>query len=252
MTSYPRLYRSKEEALANKGPDFLVPRYNNHALSKQTARGKGAATCEQAVCKGDCLWLGPLAGVIARCQSRLQGQCLLAQHPRAEAAPEGVVARCRRRVRVSPAQGDNGDPLDKKKESLEHHCKKERPLMTVPTKEPKLEDMAFEPKEKDTPQSATHMVLILVGYTNSQKLKIKGILEQQPIIILIDTVSTHNFMSSKDATRLIFQKEDCSGFEVKISYDFHNFPQDKIVMLKDFLDDDLRSTVQDHEKIESL
>ncbi|RWV89080.1 hypothetical protein GW17_00048794 [Ensete ventricosum] len=132
MTSYPRLYRSKEVALANKGPDFLVPRYNNHALSKQTARGKGAATCEQAVCKGDCLWLGPLAGVIARCQSRLQGRCLLAQHPRAEAAPEGVVARCRRRVRVSPAQGDNGDPLDKKKEVDYMRGKRENSLRKHP------------------------------------------------------------------------------------------------------------------------
>ncbi|RRT56158.1 hypothetical protein B296_00001161 [Ensete ventricosum] len=36
--------------------------------------------------------------------------------------------------------------------SLEHHCKKERPLMIKPTKEPKLEDTALESKEKDTPQ----------------------------------------------------------------------------------------------------
>ncbi|RWW60779.1 hypothetical protein BHE74_00032198 [Ensete ventricosum] len=33
--------------------------------------------------------------------------------------------------------------------------------------------------------------------------------------------------------------------------DFHDLPQDQTMMLKVFLDDDLRSTAQDHEKIES-
>ncbi|RZS06063.1 hypothetical protein BHM03_00036713, partial [Ensete ventricosum] len=69
------------------------------------------------------------------------------------------------------------------------------PLMIAPTKEPKLEDMTLEPKEKDTPQPATRMVPTLDGYTNLQKLKIEGFLEQQSIIILIDAGSTHNFMS---------------------------------------------------------
>ncbi|RWV79380.1 hypothetical protein BHE74_00014938 [Ensete ventricosum] len=39
---------------------------------------------------------------------------------------------------------------------------------------------------------------------------------------------------------------------VLISGDFHDFPQDQTMMLKDFLDDDLRSTAQDREKIEPL
>ncbi|RZR79696.1 hypothetical protein BHM03_00005494 [Ensete ventricosum] len=78
--------------------------------------------------------------------------------------------------------------------------------MIVPTKESKLEDTTLEPKEKDTPQPATHTVPTLADYTNLQKLKIEGFLEQQSIIILIDTRSTHNFMSSKkrkagDSTR---------------------------------------------------
>ncbi|RWV76782.1 hypothetical protein GW17_00062489, partial [Ensete ventricosum] len=38
----------------------------------------------------------------------------------------------------------------------------------------------------------------------------------------------------------------------QISGDFHNFPQDRSMMLKDFLDDDLQSTAQDREKIEPL
>ncbi|RRT62774.1 hypothetical protein B296_00005385 [Ensete ventricosum] len=84
--------------------------------------------------------------------------------------------------------------------------------------------------EKDTPQLVTCMVPTLVDHTNLQKLKIEGFLEQQSVIILIDAGSTHNFMSS----------------------DFHDFPQDRSMMLKDFLDDDLQSTAQDREKIEPL
>ncbi|RWW18498.1 hypothetical protein GW17_00017517 [Ensete ventricosum] len=91
------------------------------------------------------------------------------------------------------------------------------PLLIAPTKEPKLEDTTLEPKEKDTPQSATHTVPTLAGYTNLQKLKIKGILEQQSVIILIDAGSTHNFMTSKVAAHLMLQKEDYNGFEVKVA-----------------------------------
>ncbi|RWV82442.1 hypothetical protein GW17_00056061 [Ensete ventricosum] len=71
--------------------------------------------------------------------------------------------------------------------------------MIAPTEEPKLKDTALEPKEKDTPQPATRMVPTLAGYTNLQKLKIEGFLEQQSVIILINAGSTH-FMSS-DSTR---------------------------------------------------
>ncbi|RRT40406.1 hypothetical protein B296_00037865 [Ensete ventricosum] len=106
--------------------------------------------------------------------------------------------------------------------------------MIASIEEPKLEDTTLEPKEKDTPQSATRTVPTLIGYTNLQTLKIEGFLRQQSVIILIDTGSTHNFMSSK------------------ISGDFHDFTQDRTMMLKDFLDDDLRSTAQDHKKIEPL
>ncbi|RRT35139.1 hypothetical protein B296_00006968 [Ensete ventricosum] len=62
--------------------------------------------------------------------------------------------------------------------SLEHKCKKETPLMIVPTEELKLEDMTLKPKEKDTPQLATRTVPTFVGYTNLQTLKIEGFLEQ--------------------------------------------------------------------------
>ncbi|RZS00300.1 hypothetical protein BHM03_00029976 [Ensete ventricosum] len=52
------------------------------------------------------------------------------------------------------------------------------PLMIAPTKKPKREDTTLEPKEKDTPQPATRTVPTLAGYTNVQKLKIEGFLEQ--------------------------------------------------------------------------
>ncbi|RWW55127.1 hypothetical protein BHE74_00038291 [Ensete ventricosum] len=38
----------------------------------------------------------------------------------------------------------------------------------------------------------------------------------------------------------------------QISGDFYDFSQDRTMMLKDFLDDDLRSTAQDREKIKPL
>ncbi|RWV86758.1 hypothetical protein GW17_00051308 [Ensete ventricosum] len=61
------------------------------------------------------------------------------------------------------------------------------------------------------------MVPTLAGYTNLQKLKIEGFLEQQSIIILIDAESTHKFMSSKVAAHLMLQKEYYNGFEVKVA-----------------------------------
>ncbi|RZR78501.1 hypothetical protein BHM03_00003865 [Ensete ventricosum] len=89
--------------------------------------------------------------------------------------------------------------------------------MIAPTEEPKFEDTTLEPKEKDTPQLATRMVSTLAGYTNLQKLKIEGFLEQQFVIVLIDARSTHNFISSKIVAHLMLQKEDYSGFEVKVA-----------------------------------
>ncbi|RRT41407.1 hypothetical protein B296_00038455 [Ensete ventricosum] len=75
--------------------------------------------------------------------------------------------------------------------------------MIAPTEEPKLEDTTLKPKEKDTPQPATRTVPTLAGYTNLQKLKIEGFIEQQSVIILNDAGSTHNFLSSKVAAHLL-------------------------------------------------
>ncbi|RWV83062.1 hypothetical protein GW17_00055380 [Ensete ventricosum] len=90
--------------------------------------------------------------------------------------------------------------------------------MIAPTKEPKLEDTTLEPKEKDTPQPATGTVPTLAGYTNLQKLKIEGFLEQQSVIILIDTESTHNFMSniSRVGVSTILMQDGQQHEEVKM------------------------------------
>ncbi|RWW02408.1 hypothetical protein BHE74_00021876 [Ensete ventricosum] len=91
--------------------------------------------------------------------------------------------------------------------------------MIAPTEEPKLKDTTLEPKEKDTPQSATRTVPTLANYTNLQKLNIEGFLEQQSVIVLVDAGSIHNFMNSKVATHLMLQKEDYNGFKVNVAND---------------------------------
>ncbi|RRT40778.1 hypothetical protein B296_00003340 [Ensete ventricosum] len=73
------------------------------------------------------------------------------------------------------AMEEESQPVDYAVHSLAGYS---NPLMIVPTEEPKFEDMTLEPKEKDTPQLATRTVPTLAGYTNLQKLKIEGFLEQ--------------------------------------------------------------------------
>ncbi|RWW73552.1 hypothetical protein BHE74_00018563 [Ensete ventricosum] len=107
--------------------------------------------------------------------------------------------------------------------------------MIAPTEEPKLKDTAPEPKEKDTPQPTTRTVPTLVGYTNLQKLKIEGFLEQQSVIILIVTGSTHNFMSSKKIRDMRVAQEmvetDCSAmFIFATTHLYILFLRDKLLL----------------------
>ncbi|RWV89963.1 hypothetical protein BHE74_00024635 [Ensete ventricosum] len=48
-------------------------------------------------------------------------------------------------------------------------------------------------------------------------MKVRGLLKQQPITILIDTGSTNNFMNSKVVARMALHIEDCSRFGVTIA-----------------------------------
>ncbi|RWV86944.1 hypothetical protein BHE74_00020327 [Ensete ventricosum] len=47
-------------------------------------------------------------------------------------------------------------------------------------------------------------------------IKVRGLLKQQPITVLINIGSTNNFMNSKVAARMAVHIEDCSRFDVKV------------------------------------
>ncbi|RRT60345.1 hypothetical protein B296_00042472 [Ensete ventricosum] len=47
-------------------------------------------------------------------------------------------------------------------------------------------------------------------------IKVRGLLKQQPITVLINIESTNNFMNSKVAARMTVHIEDCSRFDVKL------------------------------------
>ncbi|RWW40409.1 hypothetical protein BHE74_00054178 [Ensete ventricosum] len=100
-----------------------------------------------------------------------------------------------------------------------HRCKKGMLLMIEPIEESKEEDPEPEEDTKKDMQLVVSTVHALAGYTNPQAMKIEGFLEQQPVIVLIDTKSTNNFMNNKVAARLMFQKEDYSEFNVKVADD---------------------------------
>ncbi|RWW56399.1 hypothetical protein BHE74_00036888 [Ensete ventricosum] len=63
------------------------------------------------------------------------------------------------------------------------------------------------------------MMHALAGYTNLQTMKVRGLLKQQSITILINTKSTNNFMNSKVATHMVLHIEDYSRFDVKVAND---------------------------------
>ncbi|RWW36239.1 hypothetical protein BHE74_00058751 [Ensete ventricosum] len=106
--------------------------------------------------------------------------------------------------------------------SHEHCCKKGQLLMIEPVEDEDSEpyEEGLEPKEEATeeePQPADYAVHALASYSNPQTMKVRGLLKQQPIIILIDMGSTNNFLNSKVATHLALQIEGCNKFDVKVT-----------------------------------
>ena len=61
-----------------------------------------------------------------------------------------------------------------------------------------------------------HTMHILGDYSNPQTKEVAETLEHQPVIVLIDTSSTNNFMDSETVDRLAHHIEDYDRFEVKI------------------------------------
>ncbi|RWW03524.1 hypothetical protein GW17_00033312 [Ensete ventricosum] len=106
--------------------------------------------------------------------------------------------------------------------SHEHRCKKGQLLMIEPAKDEDNETSkeALEPKEEameEESQPAGYVLHALTGYSNPQMMKVRGLLKQQPITILIDTGITDNFLNSKVAICLVLQIEVCNKFDVKVA-----------------------------------
>ncbi|RWV78139.1 hypothetical protein GW17_00060939 [Ensete ventricosum] len=96
--------------------------------------------------------------------------------------------------------------------SREHHYKKGQLLMIEPAEDEdnEISEEALEPKEEvmeEESQPANYAVHALVGYSNPQMMKVRGLLKQQLITVLIDMGSANNFLNSKVAARLALQIE---------------------------------------------
>ncbi|RWW80017.1 hypothetical protein BHE74_00011668 [Ensete ventricosum] len=83
-----------------------------------------------------------------------------------------------------------------------------------------IEEEVHKHKEEvmeEEPQLVDCMMHALAGYGNLQTMKVRGLLKQQPITILIDTGSTNKFMNNKVATWMVLHIEGCSRFDVKVA-----------------------------------
>ncbi|RZS17785.1 hypothetical protein BHM03_00050008 [Ensete ventricosum] len=99
-------------------------------------------------------------------------------------------------------------------------------------------EKSLEPKEEAMEEEsppANYVVHALAGYSNSQMMKVGGLLKQQPITVLIDMGNTNNFLNSKVVTRLALQIKGCNKFDVKVTDDRifncdQRFPQVKLLL----------------------
>ncbi|RRT77152.1 hypothetical protein B296_00005536 [Ensete ventricosum] len=101
--------------------------------------------------------------------------------------------------------------------SREHHCKKGRLLVIKPAEDEdnKTSKEALEPKEEaveEVSQLADYAVHKLAGYSNPHMMKVGGLLNKQPITILVDTGSTNKFLNSKVAAYLALQIVGCNQY----------------------------------------
>ncbi|RWW43527.1 hypothetical protein BHE74_00050795 [Ensete ventricosum] len=106
--------------------------------------------------------------------------------------------------------------------SREHRCKKGRLLVIelVEDEDNEPSEEALEPEEEvieEESQPADYAVYALAGYSNLQTMKVGGLLKSQPIIVLIDTGNTNNFLNSKVIACLALQIEGYNKFDVKVT-----------------------------------
>ncbi|RWW36117.1 hypothetical protein BHE74_00058879 [Ensete ventricosum] len=107
--------------------------------------------------------------------------------------------------------------------SLEHKCSKEIPLMITPIEEPKLKDMTLESEDKDMKEKLQSVACTF--HAPLQILDINDFIKHQPL----------------NQLWFLIQCSLISGY-------FHDFTEERTMMLKVFPDDDLGSTAHDRKK----
>ena len=104
--------------------------------------------------------------------------------------------------------------------SMEHRCKQGQLLMIEPIgEEPKAKNVDSDHEGINSNEDVgptIYTMHALADYSNPQTMEVGETLEHQPVIVLIDTGSTNNFMDSETIDRLAHHIEDYDRFEVKI------------------------------------
>ena len=103
-----------------------------------------------------------------------------------------------------------------------HQCKQKRILMIEPIENSEEEDDFDEGETQDNinevqDDSMAISVHALEGLQTPQTMKVKGFIKKQPVMILIDSGSTNNFLDSTLARRLKQKIEQASTFDVKVA-----------------------------------
>ncbi|KAG6531914.1 hypothetical protein ZIOFF_005750 [Zingiber officinale] len=103
-----------------------------------------------------------------------------------------------------------------------HQCKQKRILMIEPIENSEEEDDFYEGETQDNinevqDDSMAISVHALEGLQTPQTMKVKGFIKKQPVMILIDSGSTNNFLDSTLARRLKQKIERASTFDVKVT-----------------------------------
>ncbi|RWV88795.1 hypothetical protein GW17_00049090 [Ensete ventricosum] len=95
---------------------------------------------------------------------------------------------------------------------------KGRLLIIEPIKAPEHEEEDLKPEEdiKEDPQLVDCTAHALVGYVNSQTMKVEGFLKQQVVTILIDIGSTNNFVNNMVVALLTLWNKDYIRFSVMV------------------------------------
>ncbi|KAG6528131.1 hypothetical protein ZIOFF_010280 [Zingiber officinale] len=103
-----------------------------------------------------------------------------------------------------------------------HQCKQKRILMIEPIENSEEEDDFHEDETQDNINEVQYdsmaiSVHALEGLQTLQTMKVKGFIKKQPVMILIDSGSTNNFLDSTLASRLKQKIEQASTFDVKVA-----------------------------------